>query len=105
MNDKDWVYVLRCEPQTHRQNPNFYEYHSCTIQQAGDEIEREKLFLICIIYCSTVTLVFFSLVKAQVYFFAQWYAHLNVKLFIHVFMSPCFLCAGEKRVSLIVCVI
>ena len=39
MNGKDWGYVLRSEPQTLRQHPNFYQYHSCNIQQAGGNIE------------------------------------------------------------------
>ena len=43
MNDKDWGYVLRSEPQTLRQILNFYQYHSFTVQQAGGNIKREKL--------------------------------------------------------------
>ena len=37
-------------------------------------------------------------VKAPVYFFRQFYVQLNVNLFIHAFMHPCFLCDEEKQV-------
>ena len=41
--DKDWGYVWCSELQTLRQSLNFYQYHSRTIQQAGDRIKREKV--------------------------------------------------------------
>ena len=36
-------YVLRCVRQKHRQSNNFYQYRSCVIQQAGGNIDEEKL--------------------------------------------------------------
>ena len=46
MYDKDWGYVLTCELQAHRQSLNFYQYPSCTIHQAGGNIEKEKLQIV-----------------------------------------------------------
>ena len=49
LNDKDCGYVRSSEPHTLRLCLNFYQYHPCTIQQAGDKIKREKLKFIYII--------------------------------------------------------
>ena len=47
MYDRNWGYVKRSEPQTLRQNLNFYRCHfTNSIQQAGGKTEREKLELI-----------------------------------------------------------
>ena len=43
MYDNNWGYVLRCETQTIRQDFNFYQCHSRTIQQVGGKIKRKKL--------------------------------------------------------------
>ena len=42
MCDTDWGYALRCEPQTQQRSFNFYRCCSCTIQQVGRSLEREK---------------------------------------------------------------
>ena len=45
---------------------------------------------------------FFSLpynVNEHVQYFSQFFVHINVELFIHVFMHPCFFCGGEKKAS------
>ena len=43
MYEKDWGYVLGYEPQTRRQSLNFYQLHSCLIEQTGGKTKGEKL--------------------------------------------------------------
>ena len=44
--DKDWGYVLKREPQTLRQNLNFYPCNSRTIQHAGGNIEKNSTLVV-----------------------------------------------------------
>ena len=48
MYDEDWGYVLKSEPQTLRQIPNFFRCLSTnTLQQAGGKMKREELQNVC----------------------------------------------------------
>ena len=84
MYDKDWGYVLSSEPQTLQQCLNFYRCHSTsTNQQAGDEIGRENLEYI---YNFLVSLQRKNTRASSFTVASQFYARVDVELFIHIFM-------------------
>ena len=100
MCDKDWRYVLRCEPQTHRLSLNFYECRSCTIQQDGGNIEKEKLEYILLAKLAYMQ----SWLAEVVIFHSRVYVKMHVQVNFTVVLPPycyrgIFSCCGENGVS------
>ena len=99
-------YLLRCEPQTHRQSFDFYRCRSCTIHQAGAIIEREKQGLCTVCKTSIYTTlvggsgdISLSCIRKNVRassFYRCFHIKENLLFFIMIVLKRNFSCCGEK---------